>query len=171
MYACPEPQSDTCRFVSCRGNNVCFVNVCTPKQIFYSTRGISISGTMEQAKELIRNWTWGPLHLSWLGLTELPELPEGLRSLYCQGNLLTRLPDTLPAGLRAFHCYGNNLPAMEDDESIPDYVARVNAIAEAASQERIIQRCAVFFEELAQKVWHPSRVERLMLAGVDMEEM
>jgi hypothetical protein len=60
---------------------------------------------------------------------------------------------------------------MEDDESIPDYVARVNAIAETQSKERITQRCAVFFEELAQKVWHPSRVERLMLAGVDMEEM
>jgi len=29
----------------------------------------------------------------------------------------------------------------------------------------------VFFEELAKKMWHPSRVERLMLAGVDMEEM
>jgi hypothetical protein len=29
----------------------------------------------------------------------------------------------------------------------------------------------MIFEELAQKVWHPSRVERLMLAGVDMEDM
>jgi len=60
---------------------------------------------------------------------------------------------------------------MEDDESIPDYVARVNAIAEAASKERIVTRCDLIFEELAQKVWHPSRVERLMLAGIDMEEM
>jgi hypothetical protein len=30
---------------------------------------------------------------------------------------------------------------------------------------------ALVFEELAQKVWHPQRVERLMLAGVDMEDM
>jgi len=51
------------------------------------------------------------------------------------------------------------------------YVARVNAFAEAASQERIVSRCALYFEELAQKVWHPSRVERQMLAGVDMEDM
>jgi len=56
-----------------------------------------------------------------------------------------------------------------------DYIARVKAIAdakaEAASKERIVQRCALVFEELAQKVWHPSRVERLMLGGVDMEDM
>jgi len=38
------------------------------------------------------------------------------------------------------------------------YVARVNAFAEAASQERIVARCALYFEELAQMVWHPSRV-------------
>jgi hypothetical protein len=51
------------------------------------------------------------------------------------------------------------------------YVARVNAFAEAASQGRIVQRCALYFEELAQTVWHPSRVERQILAGVDMEDM
>ena len=50
-------------------------------------------------------------------------------------------------------------------------MVRVKAIAEAASQERIVQRCALVFEELAQKVWHPSRVEQRMLAGVDMEDM
>jgi hypothetical protein len=47
----------------------------------------------------------------------------------------------------------------------------VNAIAEAASRERVKQRCGLIFEELAQTVWHPSRVERRMLAGVDMEDM
>jgi hypothetical protein len=45
------------------------------------------------------------------------------------------------------------------------------AKAEAASKERIVARCDLIFEELAKKMWHPSRVERLMLAGVDMEEM
>jgi len=86
-------------------------------------------------------------------------------------NQLTTLPKTLPIGLTIFTCSNNNFPDIEDDESIPDYVARVNAIAEAASQERIVARCALYFEELAKKVWHPSRVERLMLAGVDMEDM
>jgi len=86
-------------------------------------------------------------------------------------NQLTTLPETLPIGLTIFTCSNNNFPDIEDDESIPDYVARVNAIAETASKERITQRCALVFEELAQKVWHPSRVERLMLGGVDMEDM
>jgi len=56
-----------------------------------------------------------------------------------------------------------------------DYIARVKAIAdakaEAESKERIVARCALYFEELAKKVWHPQRVERRMLAGVDMEDM
>jgi len=47
----------------------------------------------------------------------------------------------------------------------------VKAIAETQSKERIITRCDLIFEELAKKMWHPSRVERLMLAGIDMEEM
>jgi hypothetical protein len=66
---------------------------------------------------------------------------------------------------------GNPLPERDDEESILDYVARMKVIAEAASKERIVQRCGIIFEDLARKVWHPSRVERLMLAGVDMEDM
>jgi len=49
--------------------------------------------------------------------------------------------------------------------------AITDAKAEADSKERIVARCALYFEELAQTVWHPSRVERRMLAGVDMEDM
>jgi Leucine-rich repeat (LRR) protein len=105
-------------------------------------------------------------------LKTLPEtLPAGLRHIYCQNNQLTTLPETLPSGLTTLSCYSNNLPDRPTDESIPDYVARVKAIAEKASKERIIARCALYFEELAKKVWHPSRVERLMLVGVDMEDM
>jgi hypothetical protein len=69
------------------------------------------------------------------------------------------------------YCHSNNFPDRENDESIPDYVARMKAIAETESKERIVARCALYFEELAKKVWHPSRVERLMLGGVDMEDM
>jgi Leucine-rich repeat (LRR) protein len=105
-------------------------------------------------------------------LTTLPEtLPAALTDLYCNNNQLTTLPDTLPAGLTTLYCYSNNLPDRKYEEPIPVYVARVNAIAEAASRERIVQRCALVFEELAKTVWHPQRVERLMLAGVDMEDM
>jgi len=69
------------------------------------------------------------------------------------------------------YCHSNNFPNKEYEEPIPEYVARVNAIAETESKDRIVARCALYFEELAKKVWHPSRVERLMLAGVDMEDM
>jgi hypothetical protein len=60
---------------------------------------------------------------------------------------------------------------MEDEETIPDYVARVKAFVEKESKDRIVQRCALYFEELTEVAWHPSRVEKWMLAGVDMENM
>jgi hypothetical protein len=41
----------------------------------------------------------------------------------------------------------------------------------APVKDRIVERCGIYFEELAQTVWHPQRVESLMLAGVDMEDM
>jgi len=105
-------------------------------------------------------------------LTRLPDtLPEGLEELWCHYNELTTLPDTLPKGLTMLYCYGNNLSRREENESIQAYAARVNAEAEAESRERITERCEAIFEELAQKMWHPSRVEQLMLAGVDMEDM
>jgi len=91
--------------------------------------------------------------------------------LYCSHNWLTTLPNTLPDGLITFWYSHNAFPDRETDESVWEHIDRVNAIAETQSKERITQRCAVFFEELAKKVWHPQRVERLMLAGVDMEDM
>jgi hypothetical protein len=94
-----------------------------------------------------------------------------LTKLSCEYNQLTRLPETLPAALTKLECSYNLLPENEENESMHDYIARVKAIAETESKERIVQRCALYFEELAKKVWHPQRVERLMLAGVDMEDM
>ncbi|NDC32080.1 MAG: hypothetical protein EBZ58_14355 [Bacteroidetes bacterium] len=91
--------------------------------------------------------------------------------MYCAHNQLTTLPQTLPDGLVTFWYTNNAFPDRKPDENNYEYVARVNAIAEAASKDRIVTRCALVFEELAQTVWHPSRVERLMLAGVDMEDM
>jgi len=105
-------------------------------------------------------------------LTTLPDtLPAGLTELWCENNQLTTLPETLPAGLTELYCWENDFPDREYEEPIPVYVARVNAIAETESKERIVARCALYFEELAKKVWHPQRVERLMLEGVDMEDM
>jgi Leucine-rich repeat (LRR) protein len=140
------------------------------------------------------------LHCEKNQLNTLPyTLPPALTSLFCYKNRLTTLPDTLPTGLREFYCFHNQLttlppihttldqfwfrdnnafPDSEPHENIYDYIdrintiaERINTIAEAASQKRIVARCALIFEELAQKVWHPSRVERRMLLGVDMEDM
>ena len=105
-------------------------------------------------------------------LTTLPDtLPTGLRVFYCSHNQLTTLPETLPADFTQFWCSNNAFPNRDNDEKLYEYIHRVNAIAETASKERITQRCALYFEELAKTVWHPQRVERLMLAGVDMEDM
>jgi Leucine-rich repeat (LRR) protein len=52
------------------------------------------------------------LDLSYLGLTELPPLPERLSILKCAGNHLTALPDVLPAGLWELHCQGNELTCL-----------------------------------------------------------
>jgi hypothetical protein len=103
-------------------------------------------------------------------LTFLPDLPDLLVELWCSDNQLLSLPE-LPDSLRQLVCSGNHLPEHPWNEAIPYYATRVKAFAEKASKERIVQRCRTVFEELAQTVWHPSRVERRMLAGVDMEDM
>ncbi len=107
-------------------------------------------------------------------LTVLSGLPAGLKSLCFDVNLLSSLSD-LPESLEEFLVPNNNnfedFTGIEYYDSIPDYVARLKAFAEAVSRGRIVARCAFIFEELAQTVWHPSRVERRMLAGVDMEDM
>ena len=68
---------------------------------------------MEEAKELIRNWrSGGILYLMNLGLTELPELPEGVRTVYCYGNKLLSLPGTLPSTLLVLDCASNQLTTL-----------------------------------------------------------
>jgi Leucine-rich repeat (LRR) protein len=69
---------------------------------------------MEEAKERIRNWRSGMLDLSYLGLTELPEIPAGVTELDCKINQLTSLPDTLPSGLIELSCDYNQLTTLPD---------------------------------------------------------
>jgi hypothetical protein len=47
----------------------------------------------------------------------------------------------------------------------------VKAFVEKKSKDRIVARCALYFQEMMEVAWHPSRVEKWMLAGVDMEDM
>ena len=49
-------------------------------------------------------------------LTELPELPEGLKYLYCGNNKLTELPELpeLPKGLETLYCSNNQLTQLPE---------------------------------------------------------
>ena len=49
------------------------------------------------------------LNLNDLDLTELPELPKGLKLLSCRKNNLYELPE-LPGTLKYLNCEGNDLP-------------------------------------------------------------
>jgi len=69
---------------------------------------------MDMAQERISNWTSGILHLSNLGLWNLPNnLPQGLKTLYCCGNLITSL-DNLPQGLTQLGCCGNLITSLDN---------------------------------------------------------
>ena len=39
------------------------------------------------------------------------------------------------------------------------------------SKERCIERCKEYKEQIMMKAWHPSRVERLLEMGYEMEDM
>ena len=119
-------------------------------------------------------------------LTSLPPLPPGLRLLRCDKNLLTVLPE-LPASLRVLWCHQNRLttlpafPAVLVDllcagnglipmgsESPHQYEYRLR---EHESKVRMMGRVKQYKEELMMNRWHPSRVERLLIAGWDVEDM
>jgi E3 ubiquitin-protein ligase SspH2 len=53
------------------------------------------------------------LNLSYLNLTELPELPKGLEKLYCDNNNLNQLPE-LPEGLKYLFCNNNKLTHLPE---------------------------------------------------------
>jgi hypothetical protein len=59
----------------------------------------------------LKNKPHKPLHLTGLGLKELPALPENVRILYCNSNKLEYLP-VLPASLYSLHCDHNNLKEL-----------------------------------------------------------
>jgi len=99
-------------------------------------------------------------------LTVLPELPASLRVLWCHENRLTTLP-VFPAGLVDLFCAGNELIAMGKD-SPHQYECRLR---EHESRLRMTGRVKQYKEELMMNRWHPSRVERLLHAGLDVEDM
>lgn len=53
--------------------------------------------------------------------------------------------------------YNDKLRALEKERKV--------------SKQRTQQRCTLFKEGIMMKAWHPDRVERLLLAGYDVEDM
>jgi hypothetical protein len=60
----------------------------------------------------------------------------------------------------------------------PDMVGAVNymivraaAYANKESKERCTSRCTTCKEQIMMKAWHPSRVEKLLEMGYDIEDM
>ena len=100
-------------------------------------------------------------------ITSLPDLPESLRSLWCDNNHLTSLP-LLPTHLVDLWCEGNRLLPPLTRESPKEYEGRLR---EYESKMRIICRVKMYKEDLMMNRWHPSRVEKLLEAGYDIEDM
>jgi Leucine-rich repeat (LRR) protein len=106
-------------------------------------------------------------------LVSLPEIiPSSLEYLDCAHNQLHTLPETLPNNVWSLDCDGNpHLPKRNYKQSAAEYMERVKFVEQCQSKARIRMRCRAIREELMMVVWHPKRVERLMLDGVDMEDM
>jgi Leucine-rich repeat (LRR) protein len=121
-----------------------------------------------------------PFHLTYLScscnqLTSLPSLPHGLTRLYCSSNELETLPE-LPSTLVGLACV---LPYNDQiyisNEMTPEQVQELNQENEKwmdpYKKERCMERCAQYKEEIMMKAWHPSRIEKLIEMGYDVEDM
>lgn len=108
----------------------------------------------------------------------LPSLPAGLITLGCEENPLETLPE-LPLSLLNLTC---GLPILNYQQDVahlnPERVQEINqeirdwmAIMAQDSMDRCMKRCSLYKEEIMMKVWHPSRVEKLLEMGYDMEDM
>jgi hypothetical protein len=128
-------------------------------------------------------------------LTALPKLPISLTHLSCDGNNLTSLP-SLHHGLNKLHFFLNPLETLPElpstlsslsgrlphdkqdfrsNELTPEKVQELNQENEKwmdpYKKERCMKRCAQYKEEIMIKAWHPSRVEKLIEMGYDMEDI
>lgn len=108
----------------------------------------------------------------------LPSLPEGLVTLGCEKNPLETLPE-LPLQLSRITCQLPTCnPPTELNNLTPEGVQRINqeiqywaATLLQQSKVRCEKQCAIYKEEIMMRVWHPSRVEKLIEMGYDIEDM
>jgi Leucine-rich repeat (LRR) protein len=127
-----------------------------------------------------------PSTLEWLVLdrnriTKIPDsLPEGLKMLYIHNNRIDEFPKKFPSTL--IHCsmdknpitIGTVLEGYSDiryDVYMKILKEKMEERIEEESKKRQQTRTLLLFEEIVMNVWHPSRVEALLEAGIDLESL
>ena len=101
-------------------------------------------------------------------LTFLPPLPTQLQTLRCDHNQLISLPP-LPATLLHLSSNNNSFIDRNDEESIPDFYARVCVWEQETSKKRMLEKTLRFKEELMMNRWHPTRLDALLDMGFDLD--
>jgi hypothetical protein len=97
--------------------------------------------------------------------------------LYCNENPLEALPE-LPRDLGYLMCdmpYGEQVELVD---TTPEEIHRINTEMwkwtekmEQQSKARCMARCAIYKEQIMMKVWHPTRIEKMLEMGYDVEDM
>ena len=97
--------------------------------------------------------------------------------LFCKQNPLETLPE-LPLGLTYLMCempiHGEHIDLDTTPEEIQLINARIQSWTDMMRREskmRCMKRCAQYKEQIMMKAWHPSRVERMLEMGYEMEDM
>ena len=87
------------------------------------------------------------------------------------------LPE-LPRDLSHLMCDNPMDEWIELTEATPDEIQHINtkmqkqiAMLEKESKERCMKRCTLYKEQIMMKVWHPSRVQKLLEMGYEIEDM
>jgi hypothetical protein len=153
-----------------------------PENCLLDVSGLNITSLPELPRRIKTLWC-NNTHI-----TELPTLPPRLVSLHCYNTPLTNLP-TLPKSLFILCCFNTRLTSLpelpfnlrlscdtifqlKEGESIQDYNLRWGVWREVeASKKRSQERLEAVKEELMASAWHPSRVERWLDAGVELEAL
>jgi Leucine-rich repeat (LRR) protein len=120
-------------------------------------------------------------------ISEIPsDLPSTLEWLVLDRNRITKIPDSLPEGLKMLYIHNNRIdefpkkfPSTLIHCSMDKNPITIGTVLEGKMEERIEEeskkrqqtRTLLLFEEIVMNVWHPSRVEALLEAGIDLESL
>ena len=116
-------------------------------------------------------------------ITKIPDtLPERLCILYIHNNRIDEFPKKLPSSLALCTMDKNPITTgtvldgtVNSDITHDDYLRvlreKIEEKNEEESKKRQQTRALLLFEDIVMNVWHPSRVEALLEAGIDIESL